>query len=316
MTNFNGLVYPQVYDKAVEMTTLGNDGYDQYTFLEQNNLIYKGIATVNDGRFTFSFIVPKDISYNLGKGKISYYAENGTIDAKGETRNFFIGGTDNTVDYDYDGPEIDLYMNDERFVDGGMTNSNPYLYARLHDENGINTSGIGIGHDIMAVLDWDDLKPYVLNEYYLSDTNDYKSGTVYYQLSELEDGEHYLTLKAWDVFNNSSIADINFVVTTASGLIVEKVLNYPNPAVDYTEFQYTHNFPGEEHNVTLEIFDLSGRLVSSISRTLYEEGFVSTPLPWYRSSGTDIRAGVYPYRLTITTSGGTSYINQKLIILR
>ncbi len=316
ISGFNGVVYPQVYDKAVEITTLGNDNKTPVTFMEQKNLIYKGIATVDNGRFTFSFVVPKDISYNLGQGKISYYAENGSIDAKGETREIFIGGTDNTVEMDYDGPDIELFMNDERFVDGGMTNSNPYLYAKLHDTNGINTTGIGIGHDLTAILDWDDLKPYVLNEYYLSDTNDYRSGKVLYPLSELEDGEHYLTMKAWDVFNNSSIADISFVVTTAPDLIVNKVLNYPNPAFDYTEFQYTHNFPGEEHQVILEIFDLSGRLVSSISRTMYESGFVSTPLPWKRSLGSNLRAGIYPYRLSVTTSGGTSYISQKLIILR
>jgi hypothetical protein len=316
ISGFNGVVYPRVYDKAIEITTLGNDGKTPVTFMEQKNLIYKGIATINNGRFSFSFVLPKDISYNLGQGKISYYAENGTIDAKGETRELIIGGTDNTADQDNDGPDIELFMNNERFVDGGITNSNPYLYARLHDKNGINTTGIGIGHDLTAILDWNDLKPYVLNDYYLSDTNDFRSGTVFYPFSELEDGEHYLSMKAWDVFNNSSIVDISFVVTTGDNLFVNKVLNYPNPAYDYTEFQYTHNYPGEEHYVRLEIFDLSGRLVSSISRTMYESGFVSTPLPWNRSLGSNLRAGVYPYRLSVTTSGGTSYVNQKLIILR
>ncbi len=316
INDFNGIVYPHVYDKIVEYTTIGNDGISPYTYRDQKNLIYKGKATVNEGRFTFSFVVPKDISYNIGKGKISYYAENGTIDAKGETRDVFIGGTDITVEVDYDGPEIELFMNDERFEDGGMTNRNPYLYAKLYDENGINTTGVGIGHDITAILDWEDYNTFVLNEYYEADTDNFQSGTVKYQLSDLEEGEHYLFMKVWDVFNNSSDADIHFVVEISDGLVVEEVLNYPNPAVDFTYFEYTHNFPGEEHQVTLQIFDISGRLVTSISRTMYESGFVSTPLRWDCNSGSGLRAGVYPYRLSVTTSGGTSYINQKLIILR
>ncbi len=317
INDFNGIVYPHVYDKAIQITTLGNDGISPYTYKEQKNLLYKGKATVNQGRFSFSFVVPKDISYNIGKGKISYYAENGTIDAKGEIKDVFIGGTDSTAELDYDGPEISLYMNNESFEDGGITNEEPFLYAKLHDDNGINTTGVGIGHDITAVLDWDELKPFVLNEYYQTDIDDFRSGTVVYQLSELEEGDHYLSMKAWDVFNNSSDADLNFVVVIHDGLFVNAVLNYPNPVIDdYTYFQYTHNFPGEDHQVTLEIYDLSGRLVTSISRTLYESGFVSTPLLWERRSGTDLSTGVYPYRLIITTSGGTSYINQKLIILR
>ncbi len=319
MEDFNGFVYPNVYDKKVEVTTFANDP-DMYPFVyeDQKNLLYRGKATVSNGRFQFTFVVPKDISYNIDFGKISYYAENGSIDAKGEFREVLIGGTDDDAADDFDGPLIDLFMNDNRFINGGITNNEPYIYAELYDEMGMNTSGVGIGHDIAAILDENYQEQYILNDYYEATVDDYQSGIVRYQLRDLENGEHFLSLKVWDVFNNSSEASISFIVENGDDMILKSVYNYPNPANEYTYFQYTHNAPDEDHEVTLEVFDLSGRLVARISETRYESGYVSNPLEWnLRSSGNSILSpGIYPYRLRVKTSLGTAYINQKLIILR
>jgi hypothetical protein len=266
----------------------------------------------------FSFIVPKDIAYNIDAGKISYYAENGLIDAKGEFTNVLIGGTDPYADIDDEGPEIELYLNDERFEDGGMTNPEPYIHALLYDLHGINTSGSGIGHDITAVLDEDDPNPYILNDYFVADIDDYQRGRVRYQLSEIEKGEHSLMLKAWDVYNNSSEAMIGFVVDVSDGLVIETIINYPNPAVESTNFQYTHNVPDEEHDIVLEVFDISGRLITRVEQKQFESGFVSSPIYWdlRNSNGDLLSPGIYPYRLKVTTPLGTGYINQKLIIIR
>jgi hypothetical protein len=287
-------------------------------YTDQKNLLYKGKASVEEGRFSFSFVVPKDISYSIGNGKISYYATNSEIDAKGEYTGLYVGGTKGDPNDDTKGPDIELYMNDERFREGGMTNREPYLLAKLYDENGINTTGIGIGHDIVGVLDFEDYNSLMLNDFYESETDDFRSGKVFYQLSELEEGEHTLSLKAWDVYNNSSEKTIGFVVNESDGLILEKVVSYPNPADEYTSIQYTHNAPDENHELLLEIFDISGRLVASVSRNLYESGFVSQPVRWdlKNGGGSDLGAGVYPYRLTITTSLGKSYIHQKIVIIK
>ncbi|MBN1598973.1 MAG: type IX secretion system sortase PorU [Bacteroidales bacterium] len=320
--NFNGYIYPNVFDKPVEVTTLGNDDVTPYQYTDQTNLIYKGKATVRNGRFTFNFIVPKDISYSYGLGMINYYAENSKIDAKGEFRDVYIGGTNNNAEFDYSGPDIKLFMNNEQFVDGGITNMNPYICAELSDESGINTTGIGIGHDIVAVLDYDDINPYVLNDYYETEINDYTSGIVNYQLRDLEDGEHYLMLKAWDVYNNSSEANLSFVVKSSDGIIVQELINYPNPVTHETSFtttfQYSHNQPGEQHEVILEIFDLSGRLVYLKKYSHMESGFVSTPITWdlRSNSGNPLQSGIYPYRLKVTTSEGFEFMNQRLIIIR
>jgi hypothetical protein len=318
MSDFNGFVYPQVYDKKINITTFGNDNVDPYVYQDQKNLLYKGKATVTNGRFSFSFIVPKDIAYNIDKGKISYYAENGIIDAKGEFRGVNIGGTVENPEDDVDGPDISLYMNDEHFEEGGITNKNPFIHALMYDLHGINTSGAGIGHDIIGVLDGDEVNPYVLNDYYEATIDTYHEGIVRYQLNDLKEGQHELAVKAWDVYDNSSETSVGFVVEASDGLVLDKVLNYPNPTNDFTWFQYSHNMPDEIHDVTLEVFDISGRLVTRIEQKQFESGFVSTPIYWdLRSSGGEMLSpGVYPYRLKVTTPVGTGYINQKLIILR
>jgi len=318
ISNFNGYVYPNVYDKAIKVVTFGNDNQPPFTYWDQKNLLYKGKATVTNGRFKFSFVVPKDIAYNIDKGKISYYAENGVIDARGEFRDVHVGGTDLNSDLDYDGPEVALYMNDNRFEDGGITNPNPFIYAQLSDENGINTTGVGIGHDIVAILDDTYDKPYVLNDYYEASVDDFTRGIVRYPLKDLDEGEHYIDMKVWDVFNNSSEASIGFVVMLSDDILIEQVLNYPNPAISYTDFVYTHNAADTEHEVVLEVYDLMGRLLVREEYTRYESGFVSQPIHWdiTNSNGAGIGSGIYPYRLRVSTPIGSAYINNRLIIIR
>ena len=153
LTGFNGNVYPAVFDKPQTITTLGNDPTSQQTaFIAQNNLLFKGKASVTSGRFSFSFKVPKDINYQYGNGKIGFYAEDGSSDGNGSFTNLVIGGTSNAVDGDNEGPVIKPFLNDEKFVNGGVTNENPVLIIKLIDSSGINTAGTGIGHDIVATL--------------------------------------------------------------------------------------------------------------------------------------------------------------------
>jgi hypothetical protein len=312
------IIHYLIYDKPDSVTTLGNEGVMPIKYVDQRNIIYKGKATVVNGRFTFSFTVPIDISYKIGAGKICYYSENDSIDAQGRFNDILIGGTSDEIIDDSNGPVIQLYMNDERFEDGGMTNSDPLLLAQLSDDHGINTTGIGIGHDLIGILDDDHQNMIQLNDYFQASEDESRSGTIKYPLTKLENGEHTLYFKAWDIFNNSSDALINFVVNDADGIILEKVISYPNPATNSVKFQYTHNAPNEMHNLVLEVFDLTGRTLIRLEKDSYESGFVSTPFEWDLCTvgGSKLQTGVYPYRLMVTTSLGTSYINQKLIIIK
>jgi hypothetical protein len=319
ITNYNGLVYPMVLDKKRTITTLGNDGETPMTFQTQNNILYKGKASVTNGRFQFSFVVPKDISYNYDNGKISYYSLSSSSDAKGYFNDFIIGGTDNSAPPDNVGPQIKLYMNDENFVSGGVTNQNPILYAILNDSSGINTVGNGIGHDITAILDNNTSNILVLNDYYESDVDDYQKGKIEYLFNKLEEGEHQLKVKVWDVYNNSSEEELDFMVAESEKLAIKNLLNYPNPFTEQTAFYFDHNRPNEMLETMIQIFTVTGKLVKTIHATINSSGFRSDPIYWdgLDDFGDKLSRGVYIYQLKIKTLDGENVTKiEKLVILK
>lgn len=319
MPEFNGFVYPTVFDKTTDVSTLANDpGSSVRQFTVQKNLIYKGKASVTDGNFSFSFVVPRDIAYNYDFGRISYYAESSATNANGYFEEFIIGGSNDNAATDETGPEVRLYMNDENFAYGGTTDENPSLYAVVSDTNGINTVGNGIGHDITAVLDDNTNNTYNLNDFYQADLNSYQSGKVVYPFSNLSEGTHNLKLKVWDVYNNSSEAYTEFVVAESADLALEHVLNYPNPFTTRTSFMFEHNQPCNSLDVQVQVFTVSGKLVKTINETVLSQGFRNDPIEWdgLDDYGQKIGRGVYLYNLKVTTPDGQKAEQiERLVIL-
>jgi hypothetical protein len=325
LTNFNGFVYPNVFDKETRVTTLNNDtdpieGGGQYIqFNTWNKIIFRGKASVQNGDFTFKYVVPYDINYTVGPGRISYYAVANGVDAHGYNENFKIGSLLESAQLNTVGPEISLFMNDTTFVSGGLTDASPILLALLSDDNGINTVGNGIGHDLTAIIDEETSNPLVLNDFYTSDTDTYKSGQVRYPLDELATGDHTLTLKAWDVHNNSSKATLEFTVAESSEIALDHVLNYPNPFTTRTYFMFEHNQACELLDVRIQIFSVSGKLVKSIVRQTAPSGFRSEPIEWdgLDDYGDKIGRGVYVYKVEITNPDGQKAEQyEKLVVLR
>lgn len=319
LSGFNGTLYPVIFDKLQTITTKANDpGSQQANFQQQLNILFKGKASVTNGKFSFSFKVPKDINYQYGQGKISYYAEDGIIEGGDFFEEFIIGGSLSTVDSDKDGPEIKAWLNDEKFVNGSIVNQKPLLVIKLIDTSGINTSGAGIGHDITAILDNNIELLFNLNNYYEADLDKYGQGYVRFQLPDLEPGFHSIKIKAWDVLNNSSEYILDFLVTSDDELVISRVLNYPNPFTTKTQFWFEHNKPGQELLVQIHIFSLSGKLVKKLEKTINTPGNRSTEVEWDGRDdfGEKIGRGVYIYRIKVFSSGSkTKTITEKLVIL-
>lgn len=328
MPNYNGDLAVQIFDKNIQRQTLGNDGASDgsgnliiMNFTTLGETIFRGNASVVNGKFEFGFVVPKDIKIAEGTGKVSFYAKSNNPSLQDQTGNDFsikIGGINLSAPDDTTPPTVKLYMNDESFVYGGITNDSPIFLAFLEDEHGINTAS-GIGHDIVAILDGDELNPYVLNDYYETELDNYHKGKVRFPFRDLEPGLHTITFKAWDVYNNLITAEIQFIVVGNDDITLSNVLNYPNPFVSYTEFWFNHNRPFEMLNVQVQIFTITGKLVKTINQSVFTEGFLSRELKWDGKDdfGDKIGKGVYVYKLTVqsTIDGKKSEKHEKLVIL-
>ncbi|MDX1653204.1 MAG: type IX secretion system sortase PorU [Brumimicrobium sp.] len=321
LTTYNGILQPSVYDKPRQRSTLGQDNLSPViNFEEQVNVLYRGKVSITNGMFDYEFIVPKDINYNFGPGKASFYGyDNNDRTSGGYSKSFIIGGIDTAGLSDNIGPEIILYLNDENFANGGITDETPILIAELFDESGINTVGNGIGHDITVILDQNTSDAKVLNEFYEADLDTYKSGSLRYQLSKLEPGLHTLTFKAWDVNNNSSEKTIEFTVQESTDLALAHVLNYPNPFTTSTEFYFEHNQVCAALETQIEIYTVSGRLVKTINEMVETRGFRTEGIHWDGRDefGDQLAKGVYVYRITVRNPDGLeTRAMEKLYLLK
>jgi len=302
------------------VSSLGNDPDSHPSVFElPKAILYKGKASIVNGNFEFSFIVPKDIAYNYGYGKISYYAKNDTSDANGFYKNIIVGGVNTSVVPDENGPVIRLFMNDTNFVYGGITDENPMLLALMSDINGINTVGNGIGHDIVAYFDGNFENPIILNDYYISDLDRYDKGKVYYPFYNLSDGLHTIKVKGWDVFNNSAEGYTEFVVAQSAQIALTNVLSYPNPFFEHTSFVFEHNQPNTDLDVQIQIFNIKGSLVKTIKSIINTSGYKIDPIEWdgNSDSGARIGKGLYIYRITVRNPLGIETSKtDKLVFLR
>lgn len=327
LNNFNGRVFVTVFDKAQTLETLGQDvGSNLLKFKVQRNILFKGSAQVNNGSFKVNFVVPKDINYTYGKGKISYYAENGTpLDAAGGDNNIVVGGNSGLVQDDTP-PTVQAFLNTDAFAFGGITDNNPKVMVKCSDDYGMNVTGTSIGHDLTAVLDGNILETLVLNEFYESAQGDARKGQAIYPLRNLSTGRHTLQVKGWDVANNSGEGYTEFVVAEDGKAGLAHVLNYPNPFTTNTYFQFEHNLAGQILDVQVNIFSVSGRLVKTIQQTITNNDSyrISTDVQWDGRDeyGDPLARGVYLYRVKIRGTDATGANStaqsdfEKLVILK
>ncbi|SHJ84564.1 Por secretion system C-terminal sorting domain-containing protein [Hymenobacter daecheongensis DSM 21074] len=320
-SRFSGKAQLTIYEKPATVMTLGNED-PSIPVSVQENVIYAGQATVRNGQYRLRFVVPKDINYSLGLGKVSLYASDSVsrLDAHG-ARAVPVGGANSLAVLDTIAPNIRLFMDDTTFVFGGLTHTTTTLLARLKDQSGINTAGSGIGHEITATLDNDPRQLTVLNDFYTANVDSYQQGEVKYKFKDLTTGPHLLRLKAWDTFNNSAEKEIEFIAAKDEKLALQHVLNYPNPFSTTTTFHFDHNRAnaGDELDVQVQIFTISGRLV----RTLRTSATASNPhfkdLTWNGRDEFDdqLARGVYVYRVSVKSqqTGTMASKFEKLVIL-
>lgn len=318
-TNFNGVVNVTVYDKEADLSTLGTPDASGtvINFKLRNSIIFNGKTDAKNGYFSINFIVPRDIAYRYGQGLINYYATDYEVDGNGNCDSFIIGGFYDDAYEDNKAPEIQLFIDDTLFVNGGLTGESPTLLAFVEDESGINTTGAGIGHDIMATLSGPSKNSYCLNDYFVSEVDNPGKGQIAFKMQNLADGDYTLTLKVWDIYNNSNTASIDFTVVHSDGMIIENPVNLPNPVRYETDFVFDHNQVGNNLKVDIYIYDIMGRWVTTLSETVSGTSTRITPIHWdcRGASGEVLRNGIYVYRIVATNDKGeTDMMVSKLVL--
>lgn len=323
VTDFTGIVNPTVKDSKVTVTCLKNSNKDDspaFTFTDYPNTIFIGNDSVRNGKFSFTFTVPKDISYSNLQGKMNLYAvdtESGN-EAQGNFDNFIVGGTSDTAETDTIGPEIrTLYLNDTTFVDGGQVNTTPYFVAELWDKSGVNITGSSVGHDMMLVIDESTVLSYNLNSYYELLPGEDGTGIVKFPIPALEPGKHTAEFWVWDILNNSTVRTFTFEVVEGLKPFLFDVIATPGIAREQVTFHLMHNRPESRMRVGIMVYDLAGRQLwkheESGTSGLFENYTVSWDLT---SGGARMRPGVYIYRAAISTDNSKDATKaRKFIIL-
>ncbi len=308
MNNFNGVISVSMYDAEKSTTSNGNGKEGaKITFEEQGGIIYAERDSVINGEFSIDAIMPSEVTNNFRPAALNMYAystENND-DAMGCNRDFFIYGYDETAPEDDSAPVItSFYLNHESFKNGDNVNESPMVIASFFDDQAINLSSSGIGHQITLTLD--DSKTYTdVAQYYTPDIASDATGSIAYPIENLTAGSHSLRLKVWDTSGNSTESTINFFVTPGLAPIIYDVYSDANPATTEANFYLTHNRPDAMITVTLNVYNLMGRLEWSTTEKGRSDMFKSFPITWdlCDMAGRRVNRGIYIYQATISTDG-------------
>ena len=317
---FNGTIFFRLYDSKGTITTKGNTGDTPFTYTAWNKELGNGSDSVQNGRFSSTIIIPKDINYSDENGRFVFYAVNKDLstEANGSNEDFLVGGYSEKINTDSVGPDIFIYLNDEDFQDGDAVNSKPVFVAELHDESGIQYNGNGIGHDLQLCIDGDPKKTYNLNGYYTQKTGDYTGGIVSFaDMPELEPGAHWLSFRSWDMLNNTSVKTVKFVVGKNIEPEVLSLMMEEDIVSGHTNFHIGYNFPSLTCQFSLEIFSTNGMLQWKKEFDAADEnGVVSIPWNGHNGAGASLNNGIYICRVTASYNGSKKSQKEKKFIFR
>ncbi len=337
-SDFNGEVVVTLFDapRTVNIPTdrawydepsdcyLNSNTDRECTYEVENDVLFKGKTLAENGRYELTFIIPKDISFSDEHGRVIVYAKNGQTTASGAYTDVVFNGLNTEAVDDGKGPELDVYLNDQTFINGSLANDSPNLIVELNDSSGINTTGTGVGHEIIATIDTKPQQTFVLNDFFEGTLNDYTSGRIEYPLENIPEGNYALKVRAWDVHNNPSEQEVFFQVADQEDLVVDNIYNYPNPMNNVTSFTFEHNQQGNPLDVDIRIYTLSGKPVHRIEEYIPPTNTLSSyaSIPWNGRDRDNDRLGngtyIYVLRVATDTPEGRKATEkiEKLVIIR
>jgi len=312
--NFNGLLDFVLYDAATNKKTLANAGTSIATYVSiQENILFKGKATVTHGIFSVDFLLPKEVSLQKNL-KIQLTAYNEVSDAMVIYDKIIAMQSGELLIKDLEGPNLRIFLNDSNFKEGGWAATKSNLFLEITDTSGIQTSGNALGHDIVLTIDNDYKNAIVLNNYFIADLDTYQKGKLNFALPLLTEGDHFITVKVWDLLGNSTSKTLHFEVPKSNDLSIRNLYNYPNPFHSYTQFSFEHNQLGRSLEINLSLYDSRGNLL--FTKPLDGTYIANRVVVNWDATGmgsSQIEAGLYYFKLTISDGILTRFLTNKLI---
>ncbi|UCE06361.1 MAG: type IX secretion system sortase PorU, partial [bacterium] len=309
--NFEGKALLKIFDSKnnkIYTTEFGS----HIPYVAQGKTIFRGTIHVENGQFNARFIVPKDITYGGKLGRISIYFANEQVHGSGYQDYIPVGGT--SVVQDTEGPIIDIGFEGQNFVVGGTVADKSILEVEIADSvSGVNIAG-DIGHNITMVVDEQESNEIILTDLFNYFEGNFKAGKILYDFSTynrlsydqnnnlieqygLEAGEHTISIKAWDNFNNSSVATAYFNVVSDDILKITNVFNYPNPFTSSTTFTFNVS---RDCKVKIKVYTIAGRLIETIDNLHVGAGMYQLYWNGRDRDGDVLANGVYLYKLIAT----------------
>ncbi len=316
---FDGTLQVFVYDsdkeKKYEVVNQFGDSIQTVEYALDGPVIYRGNADITGGHFDFSFIAPLDIGYGGNSAKVVGYGVSNNSDALGLADSIAVGSEISNI-ADIEGPEIKFTFGDNgTFISGDKISSGETLNLTLVDSSGINLTG-SLGHGISLIVDGVVENTVNLTDRFQYLEDSYTTGTIAYEIGELEPGLHSFKVKAWDNANNSSVVEFDADITQGDHLMVYDLMNYPNPMAERTTFSFSLTSPA--NLVRLELFTLSGKKIKEYHENLVPSGYVE----FYAWDGRDadmdrVATGVYIYKLTAVSEDNSETVESfgKIIVL-
>lgn len=314
MFNFNGNVEIIINDVSYLKNVYDIDG-SLHRISKDGGIISRGTFQVRNGSFKAEFIIPEELSFLDGTITIRFFAKDSALSvfAKGSYNNIRVSGIDSIFSVDNTPPKINIFINDTTFKENDVVSNPPLLIVYLSDDSGINTTGSGIGHRIECWID-ERTEPIDLTNKYESSENDPKAGFIKTLLYGLSPGLHSVRVRAWDIFNNFSVAETKFrILDESKQIYLYNLTTIPNPATNNLTFRFQHNLR-ENFRYQIDVYSTLGNLIFSAIRESNQPLTIEFPWNLTDNNGNSLPTGTYFYKISVYSNNRMGVDYGKFVI--
>ena len=313
----NGTLNVSVYDSDRQRSYHLSDDTNAIRYAVAGPILFRGVATIRDGIFDFSFLTPLDVSYRGSSARVSAYAMLDYVDAIGVCDSIPVSERQSTS-ADADGPSIQCFSIKRGAIrNGDFLDSGDSLMVTISDPSGVNLAG-GIGHGISLIVDDRTDNALSLTERFQYHLDSYTDGRLVYPLSVVGPGRHQFKIKAWDNVNNMAAVEFEVEIGSSENLALRDLLNYPNPMSEATTFYF--ELTRDVKELQVGVYTLSGKNIWSTSRydlraDRYPNG--ETKIVWdgRDDEGDRVATGVYMFRVTVSAGSEAAEEFGKIVVL-